>query len=324
MLIEKEILNEFLDEEIAQIEALKEEMFKEEKSSNKLIGAFLQFVLESKGKSLRPKLTILCSNLFGKPNKSTYLAAILLEILHQATLLHDDVVDEATERRGEVSANIKFGNKSCVLMGDYLLSRMIESSAKAKEFKLLEILSTTLVALSKGELIQMNADVEAHVSSDHLLEIAKMKTGSLIKATCLSGAYATGASDKDIAHLNEFGELFGVAYQIKDDLLDYNETNKEIFKDLKEHKINIPFALAIENSTKEAVDELMIIFDKTDKTEEDFKSIYTFIKSNNGVEEAQKLYETHINSAISVLDYIQSDNKGYLIDFIEAFKTRTY
>ena len=322
MLKEQINLQQFLEVEMEQIEDLKKELIAVEENSNQLLGSFLSFLLETKGKSLRPKLTVLSANLFGTTNRSVYLAAILLEILHQATLLHDDVVDEAKERRGQVSANIKFGNKSSVLMGDYLLSKMIEACAKEKEFKLLEILSTTLVALSKGELVQLNADADSLPDKNHLLKIAAMKTGSLITASCVSGAYAVGASATDIDLVEKFGQAFGTAYQIKDDILDYNHTNKEQFKDLKEKKINIPLALAMEGLPLEEKKELISPFEEEEVSNEAIQKIYTVIVNNKGINKAEELYQQYIDQSIDYINQISSEAKDVFIDFIAEFADR--
>lgn len=322
MLKEQLSLQEFLEVEMKQIDRLKRELISEEENTNQLLGSFLNFLLENQGKNLRPKLTVLSANLFGKTNRSVYLSAILLEILHQATLLHDDVVDEAKERRGQLSANIKFGNKSSVLMGDYLLSKMIEACAKEKEFKLLEILSTTLVALSKGELVQLNADADSLPDRNQLLKIASMKTGSLITASCVSGAYAVEADAKDIELIEKFGMAFGTAYQIKDDILDYNHTNKEQFKDLKEKKINIPFALAMEELSVEEKRALIKPFDEEEVPQEAIKAIYEAILANNGIKKAEVLYEEYIDKSMNYINQISSDSKEAFLEFVEIFADR--
>ncbi|MEN8787312.1 MAG: polyprenyl synthetase family protein, partial [Flavobacteriales bacterium] len=154
----KQNITEVLEQDLQRIDSLKREIFfQDKKETSPLIATFLEYVFNKQGKNLRPKLALLTSKVVGKTNRSTYLSAILIDILHEATLLHDDVVDAAELRRGATSANVVFGNKATVLMGDYLLSKMIEVCTKQQEFKLLEIISTTLVSLSKGELIQLNA-----------------------------------------------------------------------------------------------------------------------------------------------------------------------
>ena len=185
-------ITEVLAEDLKQIDALKREIFfQDKKETSPLIATFLEFVFNKQGKNLRPKLTLLSSKVVGETNRSTYLSAILIDILHEATLLHDDVVDAAELRRGATSANVVFGNKATVLMGDYLLSKMIEVCTKQQEFKLLEIISTTLVSLSKGELIQLNATKDNEFSVSQLTKIAALKTGSLLKASCLAVRLST-------------------------------------------------------------------------------------------------------------------------------------
>ncbi len=300
MLKETIEVNSFLEEELIKVEELKREVLSQG-SSNPLIKSFFDHVLSSKGKSFRPKLALLCANLFGDTNRSTLVAANLVEVLHQATLLHDDVVDNATERRGEVSANITFGNKASVLMGDYLLSTMINISAKEKEFKLLELLSKTLVSLSKGELIQLSSNPNNFISSAELIEIAKMKTGSLIVCSCLGGAYSTTNNEAYLKAVEQFGFNLGIAYQIKDDIIDYFDTDKERYKDLKEGKVNIPFSLALETANKEDKEHVLSLFNKENLSQEDLESIGGFIIYNDGIKKAEALKKSYVNQSIQEL-----------------------
>ncbi|MEN8928465.1 MAG: polyprenyl synthetase family protein [Flavobacteriales bacterium] len=314
---------EIIERDLQRIDGLKREIFfQEKKDTSPLISTFLEYVFDKKGKNLRPKLTLLSSKLFGKTNRSTYLSAILIDILHEATLLHDDVVDAAQLRRGETSANVVFGNKATVLMGDYLLSKMIEVCTKERQYRLLEIISTTLVSLSKGELIQLNATKENEVSVDQLIKIAALKTGSLLKASCLSGAYSSGLEEEDAQLLEDFSDKLGVAYQIKDDVIDYKDDSKELCKDIKEGKVNIPMALALENAEqKEAEGMLALIRDK-DNFEQNKSKILEFLNENQGIEKAEALQNKFTTEAVSLLSKLP--NSEDLIHFTEMIARRKY
>jgi octaprenyl-diphosphate synthase len=246
----------------------------------------------------------------------------LIDILHEATLLHDDVVDAAKLRRGETSANVVFGNKATVLMGDYLLSKMIEVCTKEKEYKLLEIISTTLVSLSKGELIQLNATKENEISVNQLVKIAALKTGSLLKASSLSGAYSTGLKEENSQLLTEFSDKLGVAYQIKDDVIDYKDNSKELCKDLKEGKVNIPMALALENVNKSIASEMLSLIRDKENFEQNKNTILEFLHANKGIEKAEELQNKFTTEAVSLISKLP--NSENLIDFTEMIGRRKY
>jgi octaprenyl-diphosphate synthase len=316
-------ISEILEKDLQRIDKLKREVFFQEKiETSPLISTFLEFVFNKQGKNLRPKLALLSSKAQGETNRATYLSAILIDILHEATLLHDDVVDAAQLRRGETSANVVFGNKATVLMGDYLLSKMIEVCTKEKEFKLLEIISTTLVSLSKGELIQLNATKESEFSLAQLTKVAALKTGSLLKASCLAGAYSAGLQEEDEQVWVDFAENLGIAYQIKDDIIDYVENGKEQFKDIKEGKVNIPMALALESADKETAAHILGLIKDKENFKANIVEITTFLNTQNGVQLAENLQDKFTEKA--VVELHKMNNSEDLIAFTEKIAKRTF
>ncbi len=316
-------ISEILEKDLQRIDKLKREVFfQEKKETSPLISTFLEFVFNKQGKNLRPKLALLSSKAQGETNRATYLSAILIDILHEATLLHDDVVDAAQLRRGETSANVVFGNKATVLMGDYLLSKMIEVCTKEKEFKLLEIISTTLVSLSKGELIQLNATKESEFSLAQLTKVAALKTGSLLKASCLAGAYSAGLQEEDEQVWVGFAENLGIAYQIKDDIIDYVENGKEQFKDIKEGKVNIPMALALESADKETAAHILGLIKDKENFKANIVEITTFLNTQNGVQLAENLQDKFTEKA--VVELHKMNNSEDLIAFTEKIAKRTF
>ena len=316
-------ITEVLAEDLKQIDALKREIFfQDKKETSPLIATFLEFVFNKQGKNLRPKLTLLSSKVVGETNRSTYLSAILIDILHEATLLHDDVVDAAELRRGATSANVVFGNKATVLMGDYLLSKMIEVCTKQQEFKLLEIISTTLVSLSKGELIQLNATKDNEFSVSQLTKIAALKTGSLLKASCLAGAYSAGLVQNEESVWNDYAEYLGVSYQIKDDIIDYVENGKERYKDIKEGKVNIPMALALEEADEREAEHMLGLIKDKENFESNIQEIESFLEKKGGLQLAENLQVSFLNKAIDELKKIP--NSEDLIHFTETIGKRTF
>ena len=316
-------ITEVLAEDLKQIDALKREIFfQDKKETSPLIATFLEFVFNKQGKNLRPKLTLLSSKVVGETNRSTYLSAILIDILHEATLLHDDVVDAAELRRGATSANVVFGNKATVLMGDYLLSKMIEVCTKQQEFKLLEIISTTLVSLSKGELIQLNATKDNEFSVSQLTKIAALKTGSLLKASCLAGAYSAGLVQNKISVWNDYAEYLGVSYQIKDDIIDYVENGKERYKDIKEGKVNIPMALALEEADEREAEQMLGLIKDKENFESNIQEIESFLEKKGGLQLAENLQVTYLNKAIDELK--KMPNSEDLIHFTDTIGKRTF
>lgn len=316
-------ITEVLAEDLKQIDALKREIFfQDKKETSPLIATFLEFVFNKQGKNLRPKLTLLTSKVVGETNRSTYLSAILIDILHEATLLHDDVVDAAELRRGATSANVVFGNKATVLMGDYLLSKMIEVCTKQQEFKLLEIISTTLVSLSKGELIQLNATKDNEFSVSQLTKIAALKTSSLLKASCLAGAYSAGLVQNEESVWNDYAEYLGVSYQIKDDIIDYVENGKERYKDIKEGKVNIPMALALEEADEREAKHMLGLIKDKENFESNIQEIESFLEKKGGLQLAENLQVTYLNKAIDELK--KMPNSEDLIHFTETIGKRTF
>ena len=319
----KQNITEVLEQDLQRIDSLKREIFfQDKKETSPLIATFLEYVFNKQGKNLRPKLALLTSKVVGKTNRSTYLSAILIDILHEATLLHDDVVDAAELRRGATSANVVFGNKATVLMGDYLLSKMIEVCTKQQEFKLLEIISTTLVSLSKGELIQLNATKENEFSVNQLTKIAALKTGSLLKASCLAGAYSAGLKEEEEQVWSDFAEYLGIAYQIKDDIIDYVENGKERFKDIKEGKVNIPMALALESSDKNNSEHILTLIKDNENFDVNINEIELFLENNYGLQKAEELQEMYLQKSISELKNLSGSED--LIGFTEMIGKRKY
>jgi octaprenyl-diphosphate synthase len=227
------------------------------KSRVALLDRIMQYIVKRKGKQLRPMFVLLCARLGGEINDSSYRAASLVELLHTATLVHDDVVDEALERRGVFSINAIWKNKIAVLVGDYLLSKGLLLSLNNKDYLVLQVLSEAVRLMSEGELLQIEKARNLNLKESVYYEIINGKTASLLASACAAGASTTFEDPEQIEKLRSFGEKVGMAFQIKDDLFDYGNANigKPTGNDIKEKKLTLPLIYIIknENTNKEKV-----------------------------------------------------------------------
>lgn len=213
------------------------------KSSVPLLDTVTRYLYKRKGKQMRPMFVFLTAKMCGEINESTYRAASLIELLHTATLVHDDVVDDSNERRGFFSINALWKNKIAVLVGDYLYSRGLLLSLDGNDFNLLKIVSGAVREMSEGELLQIEKARRLDISEEIYFEIIRKKTASLISSCCACGAASTGTSDEITRKMKEFGEYVGISFQIKDDLFDFdagNRTGKPNGIDIKEQKMTLP------------------------------------------------------------------------------------
>jgi octaprenyl-diphosphate synthase len=230
-----------------------ESKFREAMKSNvALLDTIMTYIVKRKGKQVRPMFVFYAAKLIGDINESTYRAASMVELLHTATLVHDDVVDDSDERRGFFSINALWKNKIAVLVGDYLLSKGLLLSVKNKDFHLLEIISVAVEAMSEGELLQIEKSRNLNLSEEVYYDIIRKKTASLIASCCAIGAASAGATTEQIELMRLFGEKIGIAFQIKDDLLDYNDDDigKPHGIDIKEKKLTLPIIYTLNNADK--------------------------------------------------------------------------
>ena len=217
------------------------------KSKVPLLDVIMRYILKAKGKQMRPLVVIYSAKLFGEVNDSTYRAATLVELMHTATLVHDDVVDDSSQRRGRFSINALWRNKIAVLVGDYLLSRGLLVALEHKEYKMLDIVSRAVKEMSEGELLQIEKARKLDIEEDIYYEIIRKKTASLL-ASCFAVGAATSAADADIEKMRQIGEYAGMAFQIKDDLFDFvkgNSTGKPSGIDIKEKKMTLPLIYSL-------------------------------------------------------------------------------
>ncbi len=244
-----------LDEIKAPIASYIDEFEKHFRSSMKspvpLLDTITRYIVKRKGKQLRPMFVFLSAQVCGEVNESTFRAASLIELLHTATLIHDDVVDDSNERRGFFSLNALWKNKIAVLVGDFLLAKGLLLAMDHEEFQLLKIVSNATREMSEGELLQIEKARKLDIEESVYFEIIRKKTASLIASCCASGAKSVGSSDEVVKRMHQFGEYVGIAFQIKDDLFDYeknHDTGKPNGIDIKEKKMTLPLIYTLNNS----------------------------------------------------------------------------
>lgn len=256
-----------------------------------LIDNITKYIVKHKGKGLRPLLVILSAKILETPNDKTYLVATIVELLHSATLIHDDVVDESIVRRGFPSINAIWKNKISVLMGDYLLAKSLISATETGDMKIMAILAETAKRLSKGELLQIEKSRKLDITEDQYFEMISDKTAALISACCELGAITVSDQKDEREALKKYGENIGIAFQIKDDLLDYQGNQQVLGKpvgaDLKEKKITLPLILSFKNSPEKEKKFILKLI-KKGVTPKDLNRIHEFIRTYGGLQSARE------------------------------------
>lgn len=286
------------------------------KSSVPLLEKITNYIVKRKGKQLRPMFVFLSAQTVGTINESTYRAAALIELLHTATLVHDDVVDDSNERRGFFSVNALWKNKIAVLIGDFLLSKGLLLSLDNNDFHLLKIVSTAVKEMSEGELLQIEKARRLDISEEIYYEIIRQKTASLVAACCASGA-ASVTQDKDlISKFKEFGTLTGMAFQIKDDLFDFG-SSEEIGKptgiDIKEKKMTLPLIYALNQSTWLEKRKIINIIKNHNTDSDKVKIVIDFVIAKGGIAYAEKIMLDYKNKALTLLkDFPESASRNSL------------
>ncbi|MBT3302154.1 MAG: polyprenyl synthetase family protein [Bacteroidetes bacterium] len=273
------------------------------KSKVSLLDTILKYIVKQKGKQVRPLFVLLSAGLNGQINQKTYRGAALIELLHTASLVHDDVVDDSMQRRGVFSINALWKNKISVLIGDYLLSRGMLLALNNKDYETLEITSEAVKMMSEGELLQIEKARTLDIKEDVYFKIIKMKTASLIASSCAIGAASVEASEMDQNLMKEFGENTGIAFQIKDDLLDFSTdiTGKPKGTDLKEKKLTLPLIYALKKADKSEKKRIINLISRHHKKKDTYHTVIRFIEENKGFEYAIQLMNEYRQKALDNL-----------------------
>jgi octaprenyl-diphosphate synthase len=260
-----------------------------------LLNTITRYILKRKGKQMRPMFVFFSAGIAGTINESSYRAASLIELLHTATLVHDDVVDDSNLRRGFFSINALWKNKIAVLVGDYLLSRGLLLALDHDEFNLLKIVSNATREMSEGELLQIEKARRLDIEEDVYFEIIRKKTASLIASCCAAGAHSAGASPEMVKKMHQIGEYVGIAFQIKDDLFDYQD-NKKAGKpngiDIKERKMTLPLIYMLNNSSFIEKRKVVNIVKNHNNNHDKVSGVISMVNQSGGIEYAtQKMTE---------------------------------
>ncbi len=305
-----------------------DEIFKEALRSNVgLVDLVARYIVRQKGKKIRPLLVLLSAKITGGVTDRTYRGAALVELLHTATLIHDDVVNDANKRKGMWSINALFKNKVAVLMGDYLLSRGLMISVDGKDYDFLGVTTNAVKRMSEGELLQIQKTRKLDIDEETYFKVISDKTASLLETCCSIGAMSTTDNKDYIEAMRNFGHSLGMSFQIRDDILDYegksNLIGKPVGGDIKEKKITLPLIYSLNNvSSSEAARIKKILKNGNDKTK--VKDIMQFVHENNGIDYALKVAEKYSDEAKDSLNIFPDSQLKLslqaLVDFVTARK----
>lgn len=275
------------------------------KSKTALLDKITHYIIKRKGKQMRPLFIFLSAGIFGEVNDRTYTSATLIELLHTATLVHDDVVDEAYERRGFFSINALWKNKIAVLVGDYLLSKGLLVSVANEEFGMLRIVSKAVSEMSEGELLQIEKSRLLNIDEEIYFKVIQQKTASLISACCEAGAASTNEDPLLQQEMAKFGEYAGIAFQIKDDLFDYGfgqDIGKPTGIDIKERKLTLPIIHALNKADKKEKRWVKNILKNENENPKKVKELMDWVIASDGISYTEKAMYNYRDKALAILE----------------------
>ena len=298
-------------------------------SEVRLIQTISRFLIKQKGKRIRPMLTILSARMCGEPTDNSYKAAAMIELLHIATLIHDDVVDGAVRRRGWLSINRIWGNKLAVLLGDFVLSKSLIFMIKLKDFDVLDVISKTAELMSSGEILQLDQRFKRYPTEEIYFDIVHRKTASLIATGCKLGALTTTRSEQDYKSMSSYGYNLGMAYQIRDDLFDLlgnkSYTGKDSGIDVKKNTLTLPIIHSLQSLPRSESHILLKLVKMKHKSKDTLTEIMQLVKKGDGFVYAQEKIDHYTQSAIESLSvYTDSVYKNSMINLAQFNRTRVH
>ncbi len=292
-----------------------------------LLETILNYIYRTKGKQLRPMFVFLTAAMFGKPNEMTRVAACSVELLHTATLLHDDVVDESYERRGLLSVNALWRNKMTVLVGDYILALGLQLQLKHEQFGFLQLISRAVQDMSEGEILQIKKSRMLDIDLETYFEIIRKKTASLIATSMAIGATSVNVSRETAEKLYRIGQDAGIAFQIKDDIFDYQEKGligKPVGNDIKEKKITLPLLSLLSNSSAAERTEILKLVKRKNNNREKVRELVTRVVQEGGIEHATRQMNHFREKAITgLMDFPENEARNSLISLMNFITERT-
>jgi octaprenyl-diphosphate synthase len=312
-----------VEKDMAEFEAY---FSKTMRSEIPLLKVILNYILRRKGKQMRPLLVFLTARLNGEISEGTFVAATFIELLHTASLVHDDVVDDAQERRGALSINTLWNSKIAVLVGDYMLSKGLLISVEKNRYDMLEIVSEAVKSMSEGELLQLQKSRKLNIKEEDYFKIIGMKTAAIIAACTACGARSVTEELSVIQKMKDFGENIGIAFQIRDDLLDYEAsglTGKAPGNDIKEKKITLPLIHALEQCSYLKKRSILSIVRSKKKSKAEIDMVIEFVSEYGGMQYAELQMNKYRDKALLILDtYPDSDVKNSLREFVAYTTSR--
>ncbi len=297
------------------------------KGSNVLLDRIMRFIIRRKGKQMRPMFVFLAAKISGGITEPTYRAASLIELLHTATLVHDDVVDNSMVRRNFFSVNALWKNKIAVLVGDYLLSKGLLLSVEHGDYKILEITSRAVREMSEGELLQMEKARRLDISEDVYFDIIRAKTASLLSAACAAGAYSATQSWDTAEHFRRFGEKVGIAFQIKDDLFDYGaeQIGKPTGIDIKEKKMTLPLIYTLQHADRATRRRIIYIVKNQSTDRKKVDEVIREVQASGGIAYAAEKMHAYKEEALALLQhYPESPARSAMEDLVRYAIDRVY
>jgi octaprenyl-diphosphate synthase len=316
---------------MTSIDKIKAPIKKEMKDFNPFFGSLMKgkapllniitnYILKTKGKQMRPMFVFLSAKLNGEVTKSTFHAASLIELMHTATLVHDDVVDEAYKRRSFFSINALWKNKISVLFGDYLLAKGLLLAVDNNEHELLRIVSIATREMAEGELLQIEKARKLDITEEVYFEVIRKKTATLIAACAASGAQSVGVNADAVEKMRNFGELVGIAFQIKDDLLDYDTnglTGKASGNDIKERKMTLPLIHSLNSTDKSEKKRILRLVKRHNTKSKKVKEIIDFVVNNGGIEYSHNKMNEYKSKALEILnEFPASESRDSLQELV--------
>ena len=296
-------------------------------SNNTRIQAIIDYIMKSDGKHIRPILLLLAARACGKVNETTYHSAVTVELLHTASLIHDDVVDESLLRRGKPSVNAIYDNKMAVLSGDYFLSTALIKSILTGNMEIISSISGLGRSLAECELNQLSLAKEIILDEDEYFEVIKKKTASLLAVCMKIGALSVDAPREDVDKFEKLGEALGICFQLRDDIFDYFSDNvgKPTGNDIREGKVTLPLLFALKNADSVVSDSMKNIIEKALFSDQEVDTLINFAKDNGGIDYAYNKIDFHKKIAIDIIDTLEAgDIKDSLLHTVDYVVERVY
>ena len=322
---QSQIIRDFLQEELELFDIYLRESIK---NDNPRISEIIDYIFGADGKRLRPTLVLLAAKACGQIIPETYHGAVTVELLHTATLVHDDVIDKSDMRRGKRSVNAVYDNTRAVLVGDYLLSTALAESVKTRDLEIVRIISELGQSLSEGELVQFSLAEEVVIDETSYFEVIEKKTASLLRASITIGAITGGATQETVEIFSRLGGILGICFQIRDDIFDYYKTNvgKPTGNDIREGKVTLPLIYALRRAPEAKSDQVLKIIRSRDYSEENIEDILRFAKEYEGIEYANRKIRELLDEAESIISELSIDNqiKDLLRLFLSYLFERNY